>query len=185
MLSSFCCGLLQSHSGKGKDAKFVFVSPQHVDGLRWYHVLLMKQVQNFSKHKQFDLVEPDESSDEDMLEDLVEEKILRVGRKRVEETYGPELLTFIQNYAMTRGNLLMLDKNRLRHGLEMFDAPREQIVDEIRRKVGPVFVSIVQNLFLPKRKDAISGRQGSCRGVIPAKIGSVRISLAHWSALQR
>ena len=140
--------------GQQDATNFVLVSQCHPDSS---HVLLAAMASSQDKYKQ--LIQEEEGEDEDVVEDVdkgedvVEDAIGKRGRKSKEEEFGQHFLDFMYSLIMTRGEMKLADRRRMRDTVDSYDFPLSAMADAAKNKGFKIEKTAVWSLFEKRRKN--------------------------------
>lgn len=154
--------------------KLLLVSLYHVHAAQTITDLMCSQQRNF---KPFDIAGLSEELPENK-EHLLDRDTMvlpkgKPGRRRIEEVYGEELLEFVRSFAMSRGDLVLSDKARVRDHIDALHMPLEALTKAARQAGFLVSSTALSNLFEAPRSDSVNSTR---RGVLPIRVGAVRKS---------
>ena len=96
------------------------------------------------------------------------------GKPKLEDSarYGDEFVRFVQNFALSRGQMKMSDHHRVSDALQIFGASTRAVAKKATEAGFPVSHSGIYNMYAAPRqnKDGINyGFRSKCRGIIDAR----------------
>ena len=89
---------------------------------------------------------------------------IQVGRKRLEEKYGPSFVECVRNFIASAGQVVVSDRQRLDYLGKVFRAPIRAISEAAEAAGYPCYPTGILNMLSPAGEDSNSNRRGRWRG---------------------